>query len=162
LLLALTAILAITAVGLVLWPPTPRLIVENTSLAFQYPGSSGWILVVLSIGLGLCAVLFPQDKKVRLAAAIAALASLLGGVERLVFSVEAGDKALSLRGLLGKTEVRWQDVTRVYPEESALVLRRSDGGTVRVPTTSFTEDQVGALERRVASRVKETHDGGLR
>jgi hypothetical protein len=159
LLMGFSAALATAAGLLLLRFPAPHLTLENTSLVIRYAAAPGWGLLVSAVGLGLAAAFSPRPW-IRACLAFTAFALLALGAQKIAFRLDVGAESLSLRGLFGRTTLRWAEVSRVDSGLSAVVVRGQGDAQVRVETGSFTEDQRATLDRTIARHVRESREGG--
>jgi hypothetical protein len=150
-LLAGVAILA--GAGLALRPA--RVTWLNSGLRIDYPWPRAAAALGAALGAALLATLL-RRRLLRLLALTLAFLFLLFGARLLAYRVDAGDRGLTLRGLLGSTTLLWAEVARVETGERALVLTDRAEARLAVGTGDLAPDQRAGLERTIARRVRES------
>jgi hypothetical protein len=151
-LLALAAVAVVA--GAYLSIGSPRVTLLNTGVRIDYPAVQGAGRLLAAVGLALGAfVARPRWTKGLLA--VASLVAAASGMDRLLYRVDAGGDALSLRSLLGTTDLPWSRVSRVDDGPSIVVVWGEGDNQIRLETGTFTAEQRAILDRTIARRVNE-------
>jgi hypothetical protein len=132
----------------------PRFMWTNTGLIVDHHPAQGAAAVAASALLALAAA-GSRPRAVAVIGGAVAVMLTLAGAERLVWRLEAADKGLRERSLLGWSEIPWGDVDSVEPSPRALVLRERGGRAISISTSAYPPEQLTRLERTVARRVRE-------
>jgi hypothetical protein len=149
--LFLATLLTVAALGLAL-RTAPRLVLSNAGL-LVHTAPAVYVSALLAALLWAGSALALREWR-RGAAAIVAVGMLWLGLSQWVWRLEAGPEGLSERRLHGTRAIAWWDVTRVDAAQGALLFTVHAGGSLRIATDTFTDDQRAALERTVSRLVR--------
>lgn len=132
----------------------PRLTLLNSAIQVHYPWTQGAAGVGAAVGAAFVAAAAAR-RWLRVTSGVVAALLLIASLERLLYRLEANDRALVSRGLLGKTVVPWWEVGRVETGPAVIVVWGQGESQVRINTSDFAPDQRATLERTVSRRVRE-------
>ncbi len=146
---------AALAAGTALSLGAPRITLVNAGVRVDYPRRRAACAGLAAAGAALVALAIPR-RAARVAGAIAAAALVGSASEILLYRLEADGGGVHRRGLLGRTDVAWRDVTRVDSGADAVVIWGRGETQVRVDTQAFEPTQRAMFDRTVARRVRES------
>jgi hypothetical protein len=142
-------------VGLWLSLGAPRITFVNSGLRVDYPRQRAAGAAAGAAGAALLAFAIPR-RGPRIAAGLVTviLAGVAGHI--LVYRLETDGSGVRARGLLGRTEVAWKDITRVESGSDVVVVWGPGETQIRIDTAAFQATQRAMLDRTLARRVRES------
>ena len=132
-----------------------RLTLINAGLRVEYPwprAAAAWVAFVGATG----AVALLQRRWARVLLAGLAAITLYASLHLTIFRLEAGDRGVSFRVVLGTKRLAWEDVRKIETGPGVRVLLGPGDQRVSVDTADLSPTDAAALDRTIARRVAET------